>query len=198
MSTLSVDRAQTRQYGQDGSRYYSVSQVCQVLTGDTYLYGSDAARQRGTDLHAWFAWAVQAYAGHEMEPPDLLAAYEPYTDSILAWIREVKPLLMMVEEPAICEIAGLPFAGTPDLLASITIGGKQKVALIDLKTGQPCDAHRIQVQAYAHLAEYTGAEILLLLYVSESGFKSVTVKKSQRDWAAFQAALSVLLWRESH
>jgi hypothetical protein len=155
--------------------------------------------QRGTDLHAWFAWAVLAYGGNEdVTLPDLPAEHEPYTQVIYGWIGQAKPLPMMVEESSICKMAGLPFAGTPDLLASVQIGGKRKVALIDLKTGQPNDAHRIQVQAYANLAGYTGAEVLQVLYISPDGYKVVPVKKSQRDWAAFQAALSVLTWRESH
>ena len=198
MSTVSVDRLQPRQYEADKQRYFSVSQICQVLTGDTYAYGSVEAMQHGTDLHAWFAWAVMAYAGNEMEQPDLSAEHEPYTQAIYDWLAYAKPLPMMAEEPSICKMAGVPFAGTPDLLASVETGRHRKVALIDLKTGQPNDAHRIQVQAYAHLAGYTGAEVLQVLYISPDGFKIVPVKKSQRDWAAFQAALSVLTWRESH
>lgn len=198
MSIVSVDRTQPRQYEASGARYYSVSQVVQVLTGETYAYGNAEAMQRGTDIHAWFAWAVSAYAGNEVEQPDLSAEHAPYIQGIYDWIAAAKPLPMMIEEPSVCKVYGLEFAGTPDLLASILHGGKRKVALIDLKTGQPNDAHRIQVQAYSRLAGYTGAEILVVLYVSKDGFKTVTVKKSPRDWAAFQAALSVLTWRESH
>ena len=195
--SVSVDRTQPRQYAANATRYYSVSQVVQALTGDTYAYGSVEAMQRGTDIHAWFAWAVNAYAGSEDEQPDLSAEHQPYMQGIYDWIAAAQPLPMMTEESAVAT-GGLPFAGTPDLLASIMHGGKRKVALIDLKTGQPNDGHRIQVQAYSRLDGYTGAEVLMLLYVSKDGFKTVTVKKSPRDWAAFQSALSVLAWRESH
>lgn len=195
--SVSVDRTQPRQYAANATRYYSVSQVVQALTGDTYAYGSVEAMQRGTDIHAWFAWAVNAYAGSEDEQPDLSAEHQPYMQGIYDWIAAAQPLPMMTEESAVAT-GGLPFAGTPDLLASIMHGGKRKVSLIDLKTGQPNDGHRIQVQAYSRLDGYTGAEVLMLLYVSKDGFKTVTVKKSPRDWAAFQSALSVLAWRESH
>ena len=199
MSTVSVDRSQSRQYEADARRYFSVSQVCQVLTGDPYAYGSVDAMQRGTALHAWFAWAVLAYGGtEEVTVPDLPAEHAPYTQAIYDWIGHAKPVPLRVEESSICTVVGLPFAGTPDVLASVQLGGKRTVALIDLKTGHPNDAHRIQVQAYAHLAGYTGAEVLQVLYISPDGFKIVPVKKSPRDWAAFQAALSVLTWRESH
>ena len=198
MSTVSVDRSQPKQYEFNGARYYSVSQVVQVLTGETYAYGSAEAMQRGTDIHAWFAWAVNAYAGNDAEQPDLSADHQPYMQGIYDWIAVAKPLPMMTEERAVSTVLGVPFAGTPDLLASILHGGKRKVAVIDLKTGQPNDGHRIQVQAYSRLDGYTGAEVLMLLYVSKDGFKTVTVKKSPRDWAAFQSALSVLAWRESH
>lgn len=198
MSTVSVDRTQPRQYAVNETRYYSVSQVLQVLTGETYAYGSTEAMQRGTDIHAWFAWAVNAYAGNDAEQPDLSADHAPYMQGIYDWLSVAKPLPMMIEEPSVCKVYGLEFAGTPDLLASVLHGGKRKMALIDLKTGQPNDAHRIQVQSYSRLAGYTGAEVLLVLYVSKDGFKTVTVKKSPRDWAAFQSALSVLAWRETH
>lgn len=198
MSTVSVDRTKSRNYAaNNGMRYYSVSQVLQVLTGETYAYGSVEAMQRGTDIHAWFAWAVNAYAGHEAEQPDLSADHAPYMQGIYDWLSVAKPLPMMIEESSVAT-GGLMFAGTPDLLASILHGAKRKVALIDLKTGQSNDVHRIQVQAYSRLVGYTGAEVLVLLYVGKDGFKTVTVKKSPRDWAAFQAALSVLAWRESH
>ena len=198
MSTVSVDRTQPRQYASEEARYYSVSQVLQVLTGETYAYGSAEAMQRGTDIHAWFAWAVNAYAGNEAEQPDLSADHAPYMQGIYDWLSAAKPLPMMIEEPSVCKVYGLEFAGTHDLLASVLHGGKRKIALIDLKTGQPNDAHRVQVQSYSRLAGYTAAEVLIVLYVSKDGFKAVTVKKSPRDWAAFQSALSVLAWRESH
>lgn len=198
MSTVSVDRTQLKQYEANGTRYYSVSQVVQILTGETYAYGNAEAMQRGTDIHAWFAWAVNAYAGNDAEQPDLSADHQPYMQGIYDWIAVAKPLPMMTEERAVSTVPGFPFAGTPDLLSSINHGGKRKVALIDLKTGQPNDGHRIQVQAYSRLVGYTGAEVLVLLYVNKDGFNTVTVKKSPRDWAAFQSALSVLMWRESH
>jgi len=197
MSTVSVDRTQPRHYANNGTRYYSVSQAVQVLTGEIYAYGSVEAMQRGTDIHAWFAWAVNTYAGNEGEQPDLSADHQPYMQGVYDWIASAQPLPMMIEERAVSTVAGVPFAGTPDLLASIMHGGKRKVALIDLKTGQPNDAHRIQVQAYHRLDGYDVAEVLVLLYVGKDGFKTITVKKSPRDWAAFQAALSVLAWRES-
>ena len=196
--SLTCDRTKPRHYGDGLSRYYSVSQVLHVLTGETYAYGSAEAMQRGTDIHAWFAWAVNAYAGNDAEQPDLSADHAPYMQGIYDWLSVAKPLPMMIEEPSVCKVYGLEFAGTPDLLASVLHGGKRKMALIDLKTGQPNDAHRIQVQSYSRLAGYTGAEVLLVLYVSKDGFKTVTVKKSPRDWAAFQSALSVLAWRETH
>lgn len=196
MSTVSVDRTQARQYAHAGARYFSVSQVLQLLTGGGYLYGSQEAMQRGTDLHAWFAWAVDTYAGNERAQPDLNPDYLPYTTAIYAWLDHAKPLPLMIEEPEICA-TGLPFAGTPDLLASVNIGGVRKIALIDLKTGAPSSAHKVQVQAYAKLAGYTGAEVLQVLYIDSATFKIVTVQKSPRDWAAFQSALSVLTWRES-
>ena len=93
----------------------------------------------------------------------------------------------------------MPFAGTPDLLAWTNGNGKRLLSLPDLKTGVKARWHRVQVQAYHRLDGYQEATALRLLYIHADGSEPdyLTVKRDPRDFAAFQSALNLLLWRES-
>ena len=62
MSTVSVDRTKPRQYEHATHRYFSVSQVCDVVTGGQH-WGSQEAMDRGTAVHRHFALTVAAYEG---------------------------------------------------------------------------------------------------------------------------------------
>lgn len=194
MSTVSVDRTQPRQYGDGTLRSFSVSQVLRVMTGES-AYGSEMDMQRGTDLHTIFALAVASYAGR-CAPPVVPMEYQGYYQSMQHWIEHYKPEPIFIERPSTCILPGLPFAGTPDLLAH---AGACRSVLIDLKTGQKAPWHRVQVQAYAKLALYRQATALRLLYIFPDGSLPVyeTVKSHPRDFAAFQSALNLLVYRES-
>lgn len=199
MSSITIDRNQPRQYACDGRRYYSVTQICQAMTGEAF-YGSEADMQRGTDLHIIFALAVASYAGRCAPPwvPPGDHGYHGYYQSMQAWISAFKPEPVYLETPSVSAVKGMPFAGTPDLLAWIHYRGRRQLALIDLKSGQPATWHAAQVMAYSKLALYRAAETVGLLYIQADGSPSVykSVTRNQRDWAAFQAALSLLIWRE--
>ena len=196
MSTVSVDRTQQRQYGADGTRYYSVTQVCHELAGDE-PYGDPLAMQRGTDLHLIFALSVAAYVG-KAKPPIVPACYAGFHRAMLAWIDAVKPEPVLIERPSVSTMKHLPFAGTPDLLAVCTYRNARVLALPDLKTGQKARWHRIQVQAYQKLDLYREAKALHVLYVHDDGtFTDEPVKADPRDWVAFQSALNCLIWREA-
>ena len=92
----------------------------------------------------------------------------------------------------------MPFAGTVDVIWQID--GHE---LIDLKTGSPEPWHRVQVQAYSwlyHRATGIKPKRLGVLYVPHAGDAVpayMPVTRSPRDWAAFTAALSLLIYRET-
>ena len=202
MSIPSVDRTQSRHYGDSKQRYFSVSSICAAMTGE-HSYGSEADMQRGTDLHTIFALAVASFAGR-CAPPVVPIGYQDSYQSMRLWIERWKPEPVLIEHPSVSAIRGLPFAGTPDLLAWTT--GKwpgaqdgRVLTLIDLKTGVRAPWHMVQVQAYHKLKGYQEATALRLLYINEFGGEPtyLPVKKDPRDFAAFQSALNLLLWRES-
>lgn len=187
-SILSVDREQRRHYGDNQGRYWSVSQVCEVVAGG-FDYGVPAAMQRGTDVHTIFALAV----GHSMgwcEAPDVPEAYAGYHRGIVRWIEDWKPQPMMLERSL--KHKTLNYAGTPDYVGMLG----QDYGVLDLKTGSPDKWHAMQVRAYKEMLDK--AAKMWVLYLSDDGtYKQVAVKSEPRDWAAFQNGLSILNWRES-
>lgn len=194
---ITVDRSNPRNYEEDGRRYFGVTTICHAMTGRP-PYGDQAAMDRGTDLHAIFALAVASYAGR-CTTPVVPTCYAGYYQSIQRWIDWMKPEPVRIESPSISSVKGLPFAGTPDLLARVQYGGTRTLALLDMKTGQMEPWHAVQVMAYGKLREYLDAEVMGLLYLSADGELPTfcRVKQSQRGWAAFQSALNLLIWRES-
>lgn len=192
---ISCDRTQPRHYGDAVVRYFSVSQVLDVVHGKEH-WGSQGAMDRGTDLHRIFALSVAAHSGL-CEDPEVLPEYAGYRASMGMWIAAANPEPIEIEQPAVSALKGLPFAGTPDLVAWIHDKGKRYRTLVDLKSGQPESWHKIQVQAYGKLRPEV--ERLAILYIKQDGTMPTwkIVKTDARDWAAFQIAVSLLQYRET-
>ena len=194
---ITVDRNQPRNYGDGEKRYYGVTTICHAM-GGVDPYGDEVAMQRGQDLHVIFALSVWAYAGR-CKPPSVPSMYQSYYQSMQTWIQTAKPEPVQVERPSVSAIPGMPFAGTPDLLAWILYRGHRVLALVDLKSGQKARWHAIQVHAYSKLMLYRDAKALGVLYIHEDGRPGTyePVKPKPRDWAGFQSALNLLIWREA-
>jgi hypothetical protein len=171
--------------------------VLRVMMGED-SYGSEADMQRGVDLHTIFALAVASYAGR-CAPPIVPMEYQGYYQSMQCWISAFKPEPVLIEQPSVSSFKGLPYAGTPDLLAWTMENGQRLLSLIDLKSGQKAPWHRVQVQAYQKLRDYHDATALRLLYIHADGTPPTwkAVKPNARDRAAFHSAINLLLWRES-
>ncbi|MDH4186847.1 MAG: hypothetical protein OEV08_07610 [Nitrospira sp.] len=184
---LTCDRSAKRHYGDDQGRYWSVSQVCEVVAGKYDFYAAGAA-ERGTDVHQIFALAVGALMGW-CEAPDVPTEYAGYHAGILRWIEQAKPQPMMLEKTL--RHKTLPYAGTLDYVGMLG----EEFGVLDLKTGQPSRRDVLQVQAYQKLVDK--AARAWVLYVRANGtFTQVPVKSSAREWAAFRNGLSILQWRE--
>lgn len=194
---ITVDRTQPRNYEEHGFRYFGVTSICHAMMGED-AYVNQASLDRGTDLHVIFSLYVGSLAGR-CAPPLVPPQYVGYFKSMQLGLDILKPEPELIERKAISLIKGMPFAGTPDLLAWVWWRGKRVLALIDLKTGMKQRWHSIQVMAYRKLQGYGDAEMVALFYIKEDGSQPVfdVVKSNPRDWAAFQATLSLLIWRES-
>ena len=191
---ITCDRTQVRHYEHEGARYYSVSQVLDVLHGQPH-WGSQEAMDRGTYLHRLFALSVGAFAGL-CEPPAIPTEYMGYAESWTHWLTIAKPEPLAIEQRLVSTMKGLPFAGTPDLLCWMLDKNKRVRVLVDLKSGAKEKWHRVQVQAYGKLC--THADRLALLYIDKDGGLPTwqIVKPDPRDWAGFQHALALLQYRE--
>lgn len=195
---ITVDRSQPRNYESKGLRYFSVTSICHEMYGAD-LYGDQAAMDRGTDLHTIFALEVAAYAGR-CQPPMVPSIYAGYHQSMMLGIEWMKPEPVYIERPSLSAVKGMPFAGTPDLLAWVRYRDRRVLAVIDLKTGHDERWHSVQVMAYGKLKDYLEAQLLGIMYINDDGKMPIFrhVKRDPRDWTAFQSALNLLIWRESH
>jgi hypothetical protein len=166
------------------------------MHGEESYYTVEAA-ERGTMLHARFA-AILTNGTCNTDDG------EPYTHWDFAawtWItsQHFRTGNIRVEQTMVATRKILPFAGTADLLYIAKDGRSARV--IDLKTGAPQWWHRVQLQAYGKLVTDTmglAVECMEILYIHHDQPipKTVTVKPSALDWAAFCNALSLLIYRE--
>lgn len=185
---LSVDRSKPRHYGDGQGRYWSVSQVVEVVSGGCDFYTPGSA-DRGQDLHDIFALEVSASMGW-CDRPEVPQEYHGYHQAIMAWIAHAKPQPMMLERQIRHKV--YPYAGRVDFVGMLG----PDYGVLDLKSGVPAPWHRVQVHGYQKMLDK--ASRMWILYIKDNGeFKQVPVKPSARDWAAFQNGLSLLQWRES-
>lgn len=186
---LTCDRTHARHYGNATDRYWSVSQVLQVITGDDGSRYIAGAAERGQELHLIFAFMIGHHIG-KCERPAIPDQYRGYAEAMQQWITHANPSPTALEESLAHPT--LPYAGTPDFVG--TLGNT--FGVLDLKTGQPQRSHAIQVCAYQKLLNRAATQ--WILYIDpDGGFKQVTVKPSARDWAVFQNGLAILQWRAS-
>jgi hypothetical protein len=185
---LTCDRSQSRHYGDEHGRYWSVSQVCEVVAGKQDFYAAGSA-ERGTDVHLIFALAVGQYAGL-CDGPDVPTEYEGYHQAILQWIEWAKPMPMPLGIERKRKHPTLPYAGTTDFVGQAC----REFSIVDLKTGAPAKWHALQMCGYREIVGKV-AKMKILYITNDGDFKQVPVKPSPRDWCAFQNGLSILQWR---
>ena len=198
---LTVKRGSAKEYTdqETGKGYYSVSQCLAVLDPDAFA-GVDpfvlaAAQQRGTDLHILLALTVLAIAGTCDFPERPTGLIGKYYEGIERFVKECKPEPIKVEESSINDAMG--YAGTPDLYCGMAYKGPRAIWLLDLKTGPARPVHSVQLHAYKKLDGYEKAKRLGSLYITKQGtYKIIEHTHDHVDAGGFQAALSILNWRQ--
>jgi hypothetical protein len=160
---------------------------------------SDAARERGADIHAL---AERWHKGETVDAPEELA--EEWT-GYLRWWTDTLPDMLYAEEM----VASVEhnYAGTFDLVA--VIGGE--TWMLDIKSsksvanakGTVWPEYRLQLVAYAR-AEFIGrADERLplppidrygIVHVTREGTRLVEAAVTERDWAAFLACRALYGW----
>lgn len=190
MRSLVCDRTQRRHYGDGERRYYSVSQVLDVLLGRTSIDAPTPAMVRGTDVH--LICELELHRRYHGGPaPTIPAEYAGYHRSFCGWLDRAELDPRDIEQPR--AHAKFPYAGTPDLVAVLA----GAFTVIDLKSGGPEPWHAVQLQAYMRMVDRAARGLILYLDRDGGAPKTRIVRARSADWAAFQSALNILVWRES-
>jgi hypothetical protein len=163
---------------------------------------SDAARERGTDIHAL---AERWHKGEAVEPPDDLAdEWEGY----LRWWGAARPDVLYAEE-MVCNVEH-DYAGTFDLIAVFD----GEAWMLDIKSsksvadnrGNVWPEYRLQLAAYAR-AEFmwsSAAEERVALpvidrygivHVERTGTRLVPAAVTEADWLAFLHCRALYAWK---
>lgn len=198
---LSCDRSAARHYADEqGKRYFSVSQVLDVLEPDKYKYVRpevlQAKSELGTTLHLYFGLVLSARMGFCQMPPRPDGLLGGYFDGMVACIEQHNMVPIRIEEPSVWP--GKPCAGCPDTLCYW--GGKRIITLPDLKTTADEDmrSHKVQVTAYHRFEDYREARSLRIIYLRKDGtFDAPEVKPNPGYEAWFLNGLNVLVGRET-
>lgn len=183
-----------------GIDLFSVSQI-RKMAHDPYLgipeQVLEAARHRGTVLHRRF-WRLLASQVDLMMVPPAIPQFAGFCASMDEWVKRNQVRPVKIEE-ASCSLK-FGFAGTPDAL--VRFGRKQRLTLIDLKTGMVNLTDPMQLLAYQKMEGYEEAVDLIDVYVQEDGSyakeKPVTPGMKATEWAWAMAALGVLQSRVNH
>lgn len=152
MSDVVFDEAR-HAYEVDGKELPSVTQLVAVLGDDGDIDEDilERAADRGTTCHAIIAMALQGedYSG---EYP---AMYQPWVDSIEAFLHEHNIVPLMIETPLGNTTLG--YAGTPDLVCEFD----GSTALLDYKCVSQVNKTKVKAQlnAYDQLLAYEGVQI---------------------------------------
>jgi len=197
---ISCTRGESYEYHQGAVDLFSVSQV-RKMAHDTYagipLEVLEPARKRGEILHRRF-WKLLASRAGLMEKPLVIPEFDGYCRSMDDWAERNQVIPVKLEEVSACLKLG--FAGTPDAL--VRMGRRQRLTLLDLKTGALTLTDPMQLIAYKHMQGYEEADDLLDLYIqpdsSHAKEKPVTPAMKATEWSWFLTALNLLKARRNH
>lgn len=188
--------AEKHAYALDGKPIPSVTQVIRDagLMGDTSWY-TEGGRTRGS-------YVAQMIALYEEGTLDV-AALDPELQAYLAQYIRFKgeaPFVVGLCERQVYDPI-YRYAGTLDLMGSYA-RGQSVQTIIDVKLGQACDWHSVQLMAYRRCVRMSpamsGATLECAnLYLSPESYKLVP-RKDTNDEKIFLAALAVVNWKRSH
>lgn len=186
---MSVEfQADAHRYLLDGQEVPNVTRILKAAGLIDARWFTDAAAQRGTDVHAACALMDDDGALPETFPPHIRGYCEGYA----AFLRHVVPQWFHVE--TVVSDATLGYAGTLDR-AGLVHG---KPVVVDLKTGDVPPWAGVQTAAYRRcLAEpHTWGRAALQL--TPNGRWSLIELTDRQDEAVFLAALTIYRWQHAH
>lgn len=179
---------ESHRYYVDDQEYVSVTQVLMDmgLYGDAANFWTEYSRDRGTFVHK----AIELYVGGELDEESLHPVLLPYLIAFKSFMADTDFVPSEMENPHASDIHLL--AGTPDFIGVLN----GKLSVVDIKTGEPGPAVRLQLAAYELL--YGKPLKRYSLHLMETGKYKLTCHDGRQDRAVFLAALSVYHWRKNH
>lgn len=160
----------------------------------------DQAARRGTEVHYL---ASELNRGAKIEVPSELVGP---VDAYMRWLEEWRPKIELVEVTVINR--RYRYAGTLDLIASITDCGDTERWLIDIKTSRsgPFGEVGLQTIAYGRAESYIGEDqaehpmpqidAYGVLWLTADSYEFYGLDVGEREWRAFLFAQQINRWVE--
>lgn len=170
----------------------SVTQVLEAvgLVDDEWF--TEDSRTRGRYVHRMIQFHEREGLDESTVDPRLAG----YLTAYRAFIRDMRPGPCLLLETPLADPT-LRYAGTPDQVREI----KNRLALIDHKSGGSAPWHRLQTAAYVDLVGKHNGEFARIdryaLYLRRDGQYRLEQHTGRRDIKVFHAALAVAHWKES-
>ena len=168
----------------------SVTQILQAAGIIDTQWFTDEARDRGTAVHA----ACEYYDQGELDESSVDPAIAGYLDAYKSW-QALNGRDCTWIERSVSDQRKL-YAGTPDRILTT-----QPRAVVDIKTGQPQDWHRLQLAAYVNCLHDPFSYQRIGLYLRSDGEFSVVkyeLKNYTNDLAVFMAAVKIYYWKKGN
>jgi len=172
-------------------RLLSVTQVLASVGLIDSTYFTEAARDRGTYVHQM----LDLYARNDLAVESVPAEFAGYLAAYQRWLGEAHATPTSQEQRLADVLRG--YAGTVDWIGLVG----ERLAIVEIKTGQPAPWHALQVSAYAVLARMTTGGRYpdrFGLYLSADGRYSMLPFTDRHDYARWDEALNLALWKTQH
>jgi hypothetical protein len=185
MTDLRFDPQEHRYY-LEGRELPGVTRVLRLAGYVDDRWWTNFSRDRGSAVHLACELDDRGILDEATVDPRIAG----YLDAWRRFTADTGAVWEQIEEHVMCPV--YRYAGTPDRIGAVS----RCVAIVDIKTGDPGQAAKVQTAAYARAAGLTCDRLVVQL--SRDGTYRVhrfELTTNRHDFAAFTAALTVLRWR---
>jgi hypothetical protein len=175
---------ETHSFSADGRRIPSVTQILKAGGWIDDHYYTEQGRKRGENVH-------QATALLDQQILDWTSLSEEIRAYVEAYERARAELKLGIRRIEYIVHKGRMFAGIEDREAM----WERQLTVVDLKTGTPTLADKLQIAGYG--ATHVKPPRLLLLYLRPDGYKAVELEPGKREefTLAWHQIVSIYHWR---
>jgi hypothetical protein len=178
---------ETHSFSADGRRIPSVTQILKAGGWIDDHYYTEQGRKRGENVH-------QATALLDQQILDWTSLSEEIRAYVEVYERARAELKLGIRRIECIVHKGRLWAGIEDREAM----WKRQLTIVDLKTGTPTLADKLQIAGYG--ATHVKPPRLLLLYLKSDGYKVVELAHAECEefGLAWERIVSLYHWRKAH